>query len=263
MLYEDEQSFAKTLAKRAGQIMSDAFARGVSREWKEDGTPLTFADTTINKLVIDAVSQTYPEDGVWGEEESIQLDAERLWVCDPVDGTMPFSHGLPISSFSLALVVDGRPVVGVVYDPFMDRLFSAVVGAGAFMNEEPIHVSAQETLENALIDVEGLPVGSDPAVNAKDTLIRTINNTGAHTTHYWSVILPTALVAAGQFTAAIFGVTKPEDAAAVKVIVEEAGGTVTDLFGNEQRYDGKIKGYIASNGLVHQQLVDIIKDQTQ
>jgi myo-inositol-1(or 4)-monophosphatase len=258
MNYDTELKFAINLARQAGDIMTTAFTGGLDREWKEDGTPLTYADTTINNLVISEVQKRFSSDGVLGEEESTNLEAARIWVCDPVDGTMPFSHGPQISTFSLALTVKGRPVLGVVYDPFMDRMFYAAIGSGAFMNDMPLQVSGTTDLKHALIDTEGLP-GSSPVLPLTKRFEEKLHARGAHTTSLWSAILPCALVAAGQYTAVIFNLTKPEDGAAIKVIVEEAGGKVTDLFGSEQRYDGLTKGFVASNGHVHQQLIDIIK----
>src|SRR5690606_7148188 len=107
-------AFAKTLATEAGQIMRDHFVLGIDTEWKQDATPLTIADTSINQLVIDQVKQRFPTHGVLGEEASFGTDREYLWVVDPVDGTMPYSHGIPTSTFSLALVQNGQPIVAAV-----------------------------------------------------------------------------------------------------------------------------------------------------
>jgi len=262
MNYDKELAFAKELALVCGEIMAEAFKGGLTRDWKEDGTPLTYADTKINSYVIAEIEKIFPDDGVLGEEESTGLDAARIWVCDPVDGTMPFSHGLAISTFSLALTIAGKSVLGVVYDPFTQRLFSAQVGGGAYLNEEVIHVSSQADLSNSLIDLEGFPMSSHPIIQTQDGFVKALNELGAHTTALWSVILPAALIAAGQFSAVIFNVNKPEDGAAIKVIVEEAGGKVTDLFGNEQRNDGPTQGFIASNGLVHEEIVRLIQTHT-
>lgn len=256
MDYAKEAEFAVALAREAGKIMRDNFVAGTSKEWKEDGTPVTVTDTAINSLVIERVQAAFPEHSVLGEEESHNLGKEMVWVCDPVDGTMAFSHGLPISTFSLALVQDGKPVVGVVYDPFMDRLFSAELAKGAYLNGHRIHVSSGE-LEHALIDVEGFP-STHPVVRTGSEFANALYARGAKVVNLWSAILPTALVASGEFAATVFNVNKPEDAAAIKVIVEEAGGKVTDLFGKEQRYDQPTKGFIASNGIIHEELVDIV-----
>jgi fructose-1,6-bisphosphatase/inositol monophosphatase family enzyme len=254
--YEKELAFAKALAREAGAIMHQNFVAGSTREWKGDSTPITVTDTTINTLVIQKVTKVFPEHNVIGEEENNDVGGDFTWVCDPVDGTMPFSHAVPISTFSLALTLEGKPVLGVVYDPFMDRMFYAVERQGAFLNDEPIYVS-DNGLTHGLIDLEGFP-SSKPVVQAGGEFAEKLHEKGASTMRLWSVILPSALVAAGQFTATIFNVTKPEDGAAIKVIVEEAGGKVTDLFGNEQRYDQNVKGFIASNGVVHQEIVDLL-----
>jgi len=260
MNYDEELAFAKELAYEAGKITRHYFrADDIGTGWKEDATPVTLADIQVNKLVIQKVKQAFPADGVLGEEQSANLKAERIWVCDPVDGTMSFSHGLPISTFSLALVIGGSPVLGVVYDPFMDRLFWASVGNGAFMNDSGIHVSQNADLQNTIINIEGIPKGSKTVRQFTDNFVRDLSNLGTNVTSLKSVILSSVLVAAGQFTASMFNVPKPEDGAAIKVIIEEAGGKVTDLFGNEQRYDRPTMGFLASNGLVHQQLVELIK----
>lgn len=258
MSYDTELEFAKKLARAAGEIMRRNFVAGSVREWKEDTTPVTVTDTVINRLVIEKVAETFPDHNVVGEEESRQGSSDMTWVCDPVDGTMPFSHGLPISTFSLALTADGRPVLGVVYDPFMDRLFYAATGQGAFLNDQKITVS-DNGLQNALIDAEGFP-STKPVLDAGPELVSKLRAKGANVVSLWSIILPTALVAAGELTATIFNVTKPEDGAAIKVIVEEAGGCVTDLFGNEQRYDRPVRGFIASNGTVHDELVELLSE---
>ena len=260
-MYDKELEFAKALAKDAGVIMKEYFGLSLGYEWKADETPITKADLEINSLVIQRVQDIFPGDGVYGEEESFETNSDRLWVCDPVDGTMPFSHGLQISTFSLALVINGTPVLGVVYDPFMDRLFFAQKGGGAFCNDTRLHVSNQP-MKNALIDVEAFPMHGPKAVTAHGLdIIEPIEKMGANTTHLWSAIIVFALVASGQYTAALFNASNIHDVAAAKVIVDEAGGRTTDLFGNDQRYDQPTKGFIASNGVVHEKLVDLFREQ--
>lgn len=258
-MYDKELKFAKSLAKEVGGIMRTYFGFDLAHEWKLDQTPITKADTEINSLVIENIRENFPGDGVYGEEESFETGSDRLWVCDPVDGTMPFSHGLPIATFSLALVVDGTPVVGVIYDPFCDRLFCAQTHGGAFCNETPIHVSDQ-SMQHALIDVEAFPAKGTKSVTDYDTAICSrIEAGGATTTHLWSAIIAFALVAAGQYAAVLFNLNYIHDVAAAKVIIDEAGGTATDLFGQEQRYDRPTNGFIASNGVVHDELVQLFR----
>lgn len=251
--------FAKSVAREAGEIMRTYFLH-TEREWKEDQTPLTIADTTINQLVIDRIGERYPEHSVLGEEQSAMKDSRLTWVCDPVDGTMPYSHGLPISTFSLALCDGGEPIVGVVYDPFMERMFWAEKGQGAYCNDERLAVH-DGGFGRALIDIAGfqypspnsvLPIGGE--------IINILHNQGAQVTSLWSSVMPSCLLAAGHYTAILFNLPFPQDPVAIKVIIEEAGGKVTDLFGNEQRYDQLTKGFIASNGVIHDELVRIVQE---
>src|SRR5882757_6693524 len=135
--------FAKQLAYDAGAIMKKYFGKQPAHEYKEDETIVTIADKEVNSLVIDRVKEAYPDHAVDGEEESFTNDTEYVWVCDPIDGTNPFAMELPVSVFSLALVIDGQPVVGVIYDPFCDKLYSAAIGNGAFVGDKPLSVSKQ------------------------------------------------------------------------------------------------------------------------
>lgn len=253
--------FAKSLAYEAGEVMRRYFLNS-EREWKADQTPLTIADTTINRIVIERIAEKFPDHSVLGEEESAMKGSRYTWVCDPVDGTMPYSHGLPIATFSLALCDNGKPIVGVVYDPFMDRLFWAETRGGAYCNDKKLQVNRSE-LKNTLVCVSAFPSKGKEVVHADFRVQEKIQERGGATTELWSSVLPACLVAAGDFSASLLNVPYPQDGAAIKVIVEEAGGKVTDLFGGEQRYDQPTKGFIASNGLVHDELVQIVKEATR
>jgi fructose-1,6-bisphosphatase/inositol monophosphatase family enzyme len=250
------KEFAIGLAREAGDIIRKNFCIDMKREWKEDNSPVTITDMKINSLLIEGVKSNFPDHGVIGEEESLMVDSKYQWVCDPVDGTIPFSHGIPVCTFSLALVHDGEPIIGVVYDPFGDRLFIAEKGSGAFLNGEKISVSSQADLYNSVISFE-LFARAKYQIWGID---RILEEKGVKTTKLASVVYPSSLVAAGIYLATIFPNDTAHDMAAVKIIVEEAGGKVTDLFGNEQRYDQPIKGAIVSNGKVHDHLVAMVKE---
>lgn len=252
----DYLEFAKNLALEAGQIMKENFFAGVEKEWKIDHSPVTATDVAINRLVIERVSEKYPDHNVQGEEESsIKNDSEFLWVCDPLDGTIPFAHGIPISTFSLALVKNGESQVGVVYDPFSDRLYFAEKGKSAFLNNKPINVSDQDTLYQSAINIENFDIAkydfseTEKALRKKHVMLLTL----------CSFIYPSSLVAKGEFIATIFPHHTAHDLAAVSLIVEEAGGKVSDIFGKPQKYDRPIDGAIVSNGKVHDELVEILK----
>ncbi len=258
--FQYELELAKRLAKDAGDIMLNYFnSAAANPTTKPDRTIVTQADTEINAHIIKVLTKETPGYSIWGEEQSKIIDgSEFTWVCDPVDGTMPFAKGMPISSFSLALVNDrGESVVGVVYDPFYDRLFEAVIGNGAFLNGRKIHVSEKSDLDGAYIDEE-LWINDDEGVTFDDPK-DAFNKLGVKITTQCSSVIMGCLVASGAYEGLIFGQGKPEDIAALAVIVPEAGGKVTDLFGKQQRYDTNIHGAIVSNSNVHAAIRDVLK----
>ena len=251
------RTFTIDLAKHAGKIMKTNFTLGMKKEWKSDNTPLTETDLTINALVLDSIKKKFPGHSVLAEEGSnVSEGSEYVWVCDPVDGTTPFSHGIPTCVFSLALVQKGTVMLGVVYDPFIDRMFVGEKGKGASLNGKKISVSRSTTLANAIVGF----VNSRRAPYDFSDLYQQLLSRQVKLLDVGSIAYMHALVACGEFAATIFPYDQPHDTAAIKVIVEEAGGMVTDLFGNEQRYDraNGFRGHLVSNGVLHHELVNII-----
>lgn len=248
---EKALEFAQMLARQAGEVMRRNFTIGMKKEWKEDKTPLTVTDTTINSLVLNAVKDSYPDHSFVGEEESNIKESEYTWVCDPVDGTVPFSHGYPTFVFSLALTHNGESVLGVVFDPIGDRLLKAQKGKGAFLNNKPISVSNDMLDERAFVSLNC----DKKLLGLREQLLAK----GCYLPVLYSCVYAGMLVASGEFEGEIYEYDKPWDGAALKIIVEEAGGKVTDLLGNEQRYDRTINGLIVSNKVVHDDLVAAVR----
>ncbi len=244
--------FATSLAHEAGEIMRRYYQsneKGI--ETKADKSPVTAADKEINDLLITRVAQIYPDHGVLGEEASTVTAIHKdVWVCDPIDGTAAFILGLPTAMFSLAFVQDGQSIVGVAYDPFEERLFTAIKGQGAFCNGQPIHVDPRG-IQGAMVAGPSMASG----VLHDQELYRDLIAQGATIPMFPGNVFKCALIAQGKLHGRIFGGPGAHDIAAIKVIVEEAGGKVTDLEGNEQRYDRAINGAIISNGVIHPQLV--------
>ena len=256
---DDLLPFAVALARDAGAIMRDNFALGMRREWKSDNTPVTDTDLKINDLVVSRIQERFPDHGVLSEERgTVREGAEYVWVCDPVDGTLAFSHGLPTSAFSLALTRQGRSILGVAYDPQMDRLVAAAEGRGATLNGQPVRVSTNDSLAQAVIDIEGASRGQRDL----HALAPALRGRGAKVPTIYSMVYSGLLVAAGEFAAVVFGNDTAWDVAALKVIVEEAGGRVTDLYGSDQRYDRPLRGALVSNGHVHDQILALLDAKT-
>ena len=247
--------FAKEIAKYAGNIMLKYFKQNNGASYKGDKTIVTLADTEINTYLINRVKEKYPTHSVDGEEEQFGK-SDYVWVCDPVDGTAMYARHISVATFSLALVIKGEPKVGVVYDPFTDNLYTAIKGKGAFKSNERINVNNFEFGD--IRSVSNFEMWSVAPYNIYD-IVKDLGKK-EYLVNIGSIIRSCLCVASGEFTCSIFPGTEHKncDIAAVKVIVEEAGGKVTDLFGNEQRYDKSINGAVISNGKVHDEIIEII-----
>jgi myo-inositol-1(or 4)-monophosphatase len=251
-----ERKFAVDIAKKAGKIMQRDFKTGMKSWYKKDKIAVTKANIQISSMVARSVKKNFHDHSILLEEDESKKTG-RVWVCDPLNGTLMFIHGVPNCVFSLACVENGRPVVGVIYDPFINRMFYAEKGKGAFLNGKKIHVSTKSDIKYSLM---GLSCWKERGSFADITdLYKKLIRETVDVIDMGSVAYHGMLVAAGQFEASIHPSISANSSAAIKIIVEEAGGKVTDLFGDEQRYDGKIKGCIISNGLVHEELVKIVR----
>lgn len=253
---EEYLEFAKEIADYAGKVMIKYFSEDNGANYKEDNTIVTKADKEINDYLVKRVKETFTEHAVDGEEEGFG-ESKYKWVCDPIDGTAMYARHVPVAVFSLALVVDGKPVVGVIYDPFTESLYTAIKGQGAYKNGRKIHVSDIQL--DDMRSVSNIDIWPEAEYNIIDAIKKLGEKT--YFVGVGSVIRACTCVATGDFNLALFPGTKHKncDIAAVKVIVEEAGGKVTDLFGDEQRYDKSINGAVVSNGVVHDEVIEVIK----
>src|SRR6266481_516737 len=245
---EEYLEFAKKLAKEAEGLALKYFSFETDTAWKEDNTPLTKADTEINDLIVRRINETYPSHSIYGEEKSDnKKGSQYVWVCDPIDGTMAFSIGLPIFVFSIALVdqSNGQPILGLVNDPIMKNMYWAYKGSGAYRNGKKIFVLNNTNFKNTYFNTGG----SGRAVGFSNLpLIKTLSEKKCAVMKLPSFIYGGIQVANGKYVGAVFYNKHGHDAAALKIITEEAGGRVTDLNGNNRRYDQDGMGCIVSNG---------------
>lgn len=254
MSYETELAAAKEIAASAGAIMRQYFRGDQQRVVKEDGTPLTIADTSINRLAIERLEELFPADGIIGEEESTsEYGMGRRWFCDPIDGTKAFTWGVPTAMFSLGLVVDGVPVLGVCYEPMLDQLYWAVKDDGAYCNNQRLAVN-QASLTDGI-----LAISSSPRDYKGDSVMATLLETGITNAVFSGAVYKASAVADGRFVGYVETKVNAHDMAAVQVIVQEAGGYVTDLEGNDYDYTRPFRGTLVSNGVVHDELLRIIR----
>lgn len=255
MSYETELLFAKSLARQAGELMRTGIESAEQAVWKADNTPVTETDKAINALVIEEVKRVFPDDGILGEEASYEPDRNRKWVVDPIDGTQAFDLGAPVSTFCLGLLVDGVSQLGVVYDPFMDKLYSAVKGKGAYVNDIKLAVSQKEQLQHGYVMLSSRINNEHKTVGQ---ITDGISAAGGKYFNFRSIVYGFMCVAAGKAVGAIAGTYHPWDVVAAQVILDEASATITDLNGDPVDLLDASRGVVVSNGLVHQQLLALV-----
>lgn len=242
-------------ARLAGAVLMSYLGKLESIDEKSPGNLVTEADKVSEKTILAVLQRHFPDHGILAEESGLGGAAESpyLWAVDPLDGTTNFAHRYPAFTVSIGLLIDRVPVLGVVYDPWRDELFSAAQNMGAFRNYQPIQVSGNTELARSLL-VTGF------AYDRRET---PDNNYAefCHFTHLTqgvrrggSASLDLAYVACGRLDGYWERGLGPWDIAAGVVLVREAGGLVTAYDGSPFDLDsGRI---LAANGRLHKQMVD-------
>ncbi len=252
--YLKEREVSEAIARKAGVIMKEYFfAVDQGTQLKDDGSPVTIADTKINSMAIEELQKHFT-DGIIGEEESTsEYGMGRKWFCDPIDGTKGFTWGIPTSVFSLGLVVDGVPVFGVVYDPYLDLMYWGAKGEGSYCNDQKLKVG------------EGNLAGNFVAVSSSlQKLIRNLEvvnklmATKVKLVTFSGAVYKSCLIARGKLVGYMESEVGAHDMAAVQVIVEEAGGKVTGFDGEPLDYLKPFKSAVVSNSVTHEQLLEML-----
>jgi len=257
---------AAAIAREAGARLREYYAQGVETEYKGDVDLVTVADRAVEKLIRARLGEAFPQHGIYGEEGTRdRLEGEFRWYVDPLDGTTNFAHGFPHFAVSLGLEqrpaglaahADGTLVAGVLYDPMRDELFTAERGRGAQLNGKPMHVSRISQLAEALL-ATGFPSRkrhASPNIHFYQEF--TLRSHGVR--RAGSAALDLAYVACGRLEAFWEFNLNPWDTAAGILLVEEAGGQVTDYAGRHYRLASD--EILASNGAIHEELVGFFAD---
>lgn len=248
--FTKELSAAVNIAKEAGVIMLKYFDANQQVEIKNDKTFVTIADKLINSLAIKRLAESFPNDGVIGEEESTsEYGMGRKWFCDPIDGTAAYVRSTPTAMFSLALVVDGKPVMGVAFDPFMNRMYTGITGEKSLCNGKELAVSNVD-LTTGTVAVSG-SVKSLPKTKYFQQMI----DDKVRLTCFSGAVYKCCLLAKGKLVGYVENGVNAHDLAAAQVIVEGAGGKITSVDGSLLEYSKPFKGAIASNGVVHESMI--------
>ncbi len=245
---------------RAGDVQMRDFGGLMQVDKKGAIDLVTNIDVEVERGFRAMIAARFPDHAVLGEEfvEAGQRDTipRFCWVFDPVDGTTNYAHGLPIFCSSLALEIDGDPVVGAVYDPTRRELFTAERGHGAWLNGRRLKVSSADTLIDSLL-VTGFPYSVQEDPGELVGLFGEFLKTSRAVRRLGSAALDLCYVAAGRFDAFWEQKLNPWDTSAGALIVQEAGGRVTDSGGGV--FSSRTGSIVASNGRIHDAVVDTIR----
>ncbi|MEK7803103.1 MAG: inositol monophosphatase family protein [Deltaproteobacteria bacterium] len=252
-------SFKKTAidaAKSAGLLLKRNIGRRHTIEFKGVIDVVTEMDIKAEDMIMKTIKARFPEHGILTEESFEQKSGSGYrWIIDPLDGTTNYLHGFPIFCVSIALEREGEIILGVVFNPMLNELFTAEKGKGAYLNSKRIRVSGISELTKSLL-ATGFPydVRTSPDNNISHfanlaVRAQAIRRAG-------SAALDMCYVACGRFDGFWELKLKPWDTAAAMLIIKEAGGIVTDFNGSAfSLYSGET---LASNGLVHDEMIEIL-----
>jgi myo-inositol-1(or 4)-monophosphatase len=248
--------FAVDLARRSGVLLKEKFNQKHEIHYKGEINLVTEADKLSEDLIIETIKRNFPDHGILSEESPAITSAGKLrWIIDPLDGTTNYYHGYPVFCVSIALENEGTIVLGVIYDPMREEMFVAVRGGGLYLNEKKLRVSDVSDLSRSLL-VTGFPYDIRESkdnnlnfFNAMAINVQAIRRAGA-------AALDLAYLAAGRFDGFWELKLKPWDTAAGCLMVEEAGGVISDIAGSKWHLQSP--NLMASNALIHEQMIKVL-----
>lgn len=242
--FAKEVETAEWAARAAGEIIMALYGKDYHIREKGKGDPVTTADLEANRKLQEIILDRFPGDGWLSEEDHDnleRLEAARVWVVDPIDGTKEFIAGIPQFAVSVGLVVAGRPMLGVVYNPVEKELYRAAKDGGAFLNGDPIHVASRAEVKGALLLVSRSEPRRKFVRFAETCKLEPVG----------SIAYRLAKVAGGKGDGTLtFRSLHEWDVCAGVLIVEEAGGVVLDAAGKAlifNRPEAVYHGIVASN----------------
>lgn len=259
MIENQDLLFTENLIKQVGEQVRTQLQTGeYEATWKPDNTPVTEIDINVNQFIIKSIHASYPTDRILGEEASLDGDSGFTWIVDPIDGTQSLGI-VPTSTICIARTdSDGQPLFSSIYNPQTDELFSAERNHKSTLNGQELKVSEKADVKGAYVWFSSRL--RDENLTTNGVAYDRLESQGAKILNTRSLAYGAALVATGKVDGSYIGVKTPYEAASVKLIVEGAGGKVTDLFGGDPgRLDGEIRGLVVSNGRIHDHLVAAIQ----
>jgi len=255
MIPADMQQRLEPIMKEAGQILLSYFDKKLTFTEKDKSGFVTEADLASEKYLIKALGSLFPQASFCAEESGITGAGDYCWVIDPLDGTTNFAHHIPYFCISVALTYKNKPIIGAIYQPLQDEFFYAQQGGGATLNGVKIRVNTEQNLARTMMAV-GFPYAKNKQfMELLEGVQRVLPQTYAMR-YFGAVALDLAYVAAGRLDGAFFEGLGWWDVAAGMVLIEEAGGRVTDFEGHE--VGPAYISFVAANESMHATLLPIL-----
>ena len=252
-MIEGRKKIAVKAAKAAGKILVDNFRKPLKVKFKKDKSLVTEIDLAAERKIVEIIKEKYPQDNILSEENKFQTFKSNFrWIIDPLDGTHNYIHKIEIFGTSIALEFKKEVILGVIYLPLTDKLYLAEKGKGAYLNGTKIKVS-RKNLKNATIVYDSsIRYHKKPALSTLEKIVDRVFNIRM----FGSSVYHLSYIAEGKIDLDIEFNDKLWDFAAGLLLIEEAGGKATDFQG--KKWNSKTKGYIASNGIVHEDVLKIM-----
>ena len=222
---------------------------------------VTEADHASEKAILSVIQKKFPDHQILAEESGkLVQDSTYKWIIDPIDGTVNFAQGIPLNCVSIGIEYEGEIILGAVYNPHLNEFFVAEKGKGATLNEKPIRVSDKsETIKSCL--VTGFPYTYINEPNGPIEVFERFVRKGVSVRRLGSAAIDLCWVACGRLDGFFEQKLEPWDSAAGYLIVEEAGGRVTDFTG--QKYSVYQHKILATNGKIHEEMLEVINGRKE
>lgn len=256
-----ELEIAISAAKKAGEYILSFFGSSQNVRFKSDNSPVTDADIGSSKIIEKMILSAFHDHKILCEEcpnaLTRKIGSEPTWIIDPLDGTSNFIAHIPLFAVVIAYVVGGKTKLGLIFDPLHDDLFVAQMGKGTMFNGQPVHVSTKNVVRGAMLFAGRGYRDQDQERHGQ--IIYALERQTTYFRRLGAASIMLASVAAGRADSVILTGNKPWDVVAGALLIQEAGGKVTDYCGNPWTLESP--DLVASNGLIHDELVGITKKE--
>ena len=252
-MIEGRRKIGVKAAKEAGRILIDNFKKPIKVKSKEDKSLVTNIDLAAERKIVELIKEKYPQDNILSEENKFKIsDSDFRWIIDPLDGTHNYIHQIELFGTSIALEFKNEIILGVIYLPVTKKLYVAEKNKGTYLNGRRINVSQRKLENSTMVYDSSIRYNKKPALSTLEKIADRVFNIRM----LGSSVYHLSYIAEGKIDLDIEFNDKLWDFAAGLLLIEEAGGKATDFAG--KKWNSKTKGYIASNGIIHRDVLKII-----